>query len=92
MIKLADSDGYTYNVKIRRANATYWQCTVRPRDNGCKAIAIQRGDVFTAGNQSYNYPPIAGLATAAKIMACVKERAVEDQFKSTSVIVYELRI
>ena len=26
--KLVDSDGYSYNVKLRRANATYWQCTV----------------------------------------------------------------
>ena len=28
--KLIDSRGYCYNIKRRRANATDWQCTVRP--------------------------------------------------------------
>ena len=29
--KLLDSRGYCYNIKRRRANATDWQCTVRPK-------------------------------------------------------------
>lgn len=42
--KLADSDGYTYNVQLCRANDTYWQCTVRPKGNRCRTIVIQRGN------------------------------------------------
>ena len=29
--KLIDNRGYCYNIKRRRANATDWQCTVRPK-------------------------------------------------------------
>ena len=53
--ELADSDGYTYNVQHRRANATYWQCTVR-------------------------------------IMACVKDKSMNDQFKPASAIVDEVSL
>jgi len=30
-LKLIDKRGYCYNIKGRRANATNWQCTVRPK-------------------------------------------------------------
>ncbi|XP_067024035.1 uncharacterized protein [Acropora muricata] len=88
--KLADSDGYTYNVQLRRANVTYWQCTVRPKGNHCRAIVIQRGNEFQQGKQNHNHPPAAGAATAATVMASVKGRAVEDQFKPASAIVNEV--
>ena len=29
--KLIDNRGYGYNIKRRRANATHWQCTFRPK-------------------------------------------------------------
>jgi len=32
--KLIDSNGYSYNVKRQRPNATDWQCIVRPKVNG----------------------------------------------------------
>ena len=90
--KLADSDGYTYNVQLRRASATYWQCTVRPKGNRCRAIVIQRGNEFQQGKQNHNHPPAAGAATAARVMASVKERAGEDQFKPASAIVNEVSL
>ena len=90
--KLADSDGYTYNVQLRRANATYWQCTVRPTGRHCKAIVIQRGDGFQTGKYDHNHPPSLGAATAARIMAAVKEKAVEDQFRPASAIVDEVSL
>ena len=88
--KLVDSDGYSYNVKLRRANAIYWQCTVRPKGNQCKAIVIQRGNDFQQGSQSHNHQPTTGAATAAIIMASVKEKAVADPFKPASAIVNEV--
>ena len=90
--KLADSDGYTYNVQLRRANATYWQCTVRPTGRHCKAIVIQRGDGFQHGKYDHNHPPALGAATAARIMASVKEKAIEDQFRPASAIVDEVSL
>ena len=35
--KLIDSLGYSYNIKEREKASTYWQCTVRPKENYCKA-------------------------------------------------------
>ena len=90
--KLADSDGYTYNVQHRRANVTYWQCTIRPTGNHCKAIVIQRRDGFQQGKYDHNHPPALGAATAARIMASVKEKTVEDQFKPASAIVDEVSL
>ena len=90
--KLADSDGYTYNVQVRRANVTYWQCTVRPTGSRCKAIVIQRGGGFQQGKHDHTHPPALGAATAARIMASVKEKAIEDQFKPASVIVDEVSL
>lgn len=88
--KLVDSDGYSYNVKLRRANAIYWQCTVRSKGNQCKAIVIQRGNDFQQGSQSHNHQPTTGAATAAIIMASFKEKAVADPFKPVSAIVNEV--
>ena len=85
--KLVDSDGHTYNVQLRIANATYWQCTVRGKGNYCKAIVIQWGDGFQQGKQEHNHPPAVGTANAVRIMASVKEKAVNDQFKPASAIV-----
>ena len=44
--KLVDSDGYSYNIKLKRARVTYWQCTVRPKGNACKAMVVQRGSEY----------------------------------------------
>ena len=53
---------------------------------------IQRGNEFQQGKQNHNHPPAAGAATAARVMASVKGRAVEDQFKPASAIVNELSL
>ena len=48
--KLINSNGYTYNVKMRRNDVTYWQCTVRPKSGPCNASVTQREDNFQQGN------------------------------------------
>ena len=91
ILNFGDSDGYSYNVQLRRNTCTYWQCTVRPKGNRCKAIVIQRGDTFQQGKQEHNHPPVVGIATAARVLASIKEKAVGDQFRPASAIVNEVK-
>ena len=88
--KLVDSLGYSYNVRSKRSYATYWQCTVRPRGNACKATVIQRDGTFQAGANAHNHYSEPGALTAAKIVKLVKEKALEDKFKPASAIVEEV--
>ena len=88
--KLVDSLGYSYNVRSKRSYATYWQCTVRPRGNACKATVIQRDGTFQAGANAHNHSSEPGAVTAAKIVKLVKEKALEDKFKPASAIVEEV--
>ena len=53
---------------------------------------IQRGHEFQQGKQNHNHPPAAGAAIAARVMASVKEKAVDYQFKSASAIINEVSL
>jgi len=53
---------------------------------------MQRRDGFQQGKHGHNHPPALGTATAAKIMASVKEKAVYNQFKPASMIVDEVSL
>lgn len=53
---------------------------------------IQWGDGFQQGKQGHNHPPEVGVANAARIMASVKEKAVNDQFKPALVIINEVSL
>lgn len=90
--KLIDSLGYTYNIKLRRPNVTYWQCTVRPKVNPCKATVTQKIETFVKTDTSHNHPPSTGSASTTKITSQVKKMAVQDLFKSASVIVDEVSL
>ena len=89
---LIDSLGFSYNVHSRRPYATYWQCTVRPKGNPCKASVTERDGVFRPGQQSHNHIVEVGAATAAKIVSKVKSKALEEKFKPASAIVDEVTI
>ena len=80
--KLVDSLGYRYNVRSKRSYATYWQSTVRPQGKVCKATVIQRDGTFQAGTNAHNHSSEPGAVTAAKIVKLVKEKALEDKFKT----------
>lgn len=88
--KLMDSIGFTYNVHSQRSYATYWQCTVRPKGNPCKASVIERDGVYQVGKTVHNHQVEVGAFTAAKIMATVKTKALEDKFRPASAIVQEV--
>lgn len=89
-VKLIDSLGYTYNIKMRRPNVTYWQCTVRPKVNPCKAVVTQRNGTFVKSSLCHNHPASTGSATTTKVTSQVKKLAVQDLFKPASSIVDEV--
>lgn len=88
--RLLDSIGFTYNVHSKRSYATYWQCTVRPKANPCKASVIERNGWYQTGRSAHNHQVEAGAFTAAKVMAAVKTKALEDKFRPASAIVEEV--
>ena len=63
---------------------------VHPKGNHCKATAIERVGVFSAGQAAHNYPQLVGTYTAAKIISTVTRKAVADVFKPASAIVDEV--
>ena len=50
----------------------------------------QLGNDFQQGTHTHNHQLTIGAATAAKVMASVKEKAVADLFKPASAIVNEV--
>ena len=91
-VKLIDSQGYNYNVKRRRGNATDWQCTVRPKINPCRATVVERNGAYKASANAHNHPADVGAGTGvANIMKKVKSKAMADIFKPASAIVNEVR-
>ena len=89
---LIDSLGFSYNLHSRQPYATYWQCTVRPKGNPCKASVTEQDGAFRPGQQSHNHTVEMEAATAAKIVSQVKSKALEDKFKPASATVDELTI
>ena len=54
---------------------------------------IERTGQFVMGKQSNNHPPpTTGAVTATKIVAAVKEQALQDVFKPASTIIEEVRM
>lgn len=88
--KLVDSLGYAYNVKERGKVTTYWQCTVRPKGNPCKATVKQTNGEFVPGKNGHSHPADVGALLAAKISTIVKRKAVDQLFKPASAIVEEV--
>lgn len=88
--KLIDSNGYTYNIRTHSKAATYWQCSVRPKVNRCKASVVQRGDSFCLGKSGHNHAPKTVLNARTRISARVKQQAVNNPLKSTNAIVNEV--
>ncbi|RMX46525.1 hypothetical protein pdam_00018715 [Pocillopora damicornis] len=66
--KLIDNLGFTYNISKKRPYATYWQCTVCPQGNQCKATVTERDGQFTVGKTAHNHAVQVGALTSAKIV------------------------
>ena len=91
--KLIDSGGYTYDVRRRRGDATDWQCTIRGKINPCRARVVQRAPGnFEPGQHHHNHLAEVGAATAARIIALVKTKAMDDVFRPAAAIVDEVYV
>lgn len=91
--KLADSEGYTYTVKVRRANGNkVWTCSVRNKSMWCKASVIEKADGFTRGSQPHTHSAQLGAAAAVRISASVKKIAATEIFTSAAEIVNKVKI
>ena len=91
--KLADSQGYTYIVKVRRANGNkVWRCNVRNKSMWCKATVLQKANGFTQGSQPHTHSAQLRAATATKVAASVKRIAATEIFTSAAEIVNKVPI
>lgn len=71
---LADSDGYTYTVKTRRANGNrVWTCSVCNKNTYCKASVSQKGKEFSRGCNPHAHPGKLGAATTVRVTTAVKK-------------------
>ena len=52
---LVDSLGFTYDVCRKTKDVIYWQCTVRPEENSCKASVTERDGTFQPGQHLHNH-------------------------------------
>jgi len=69
---------------------TYWQCTIRPKGNACKATVKQTNREFLPGKNGHSHPVYVSTLLAAKISMSVKRKTVDQLFKPVSAIVKEL--
>ncbi|CAH1268746.1 Hypp3974 [Branchiostoma lanceolatum] len=93
--KLADSNGFSYTRKEktpRPSGAIYWTCKRRPTGPGkCPATVIEKpAGMYRRGNNRHNHPPEMQAATNLRIQAKVRQRAVENLFRSAGQIVEEV--
>ena len=88
--KLIDSDGYTYNVKSKRGQTTYWQCTVCNKHTNCKASVTERDGTYKEGLHQHVHLGKPGTTTVHNVRAMVKRKAVDDHFKSATAIAEEV--
>lgn len=90
--KLIDSIGYSYTFKEKTKTTNYWQCSVRPKGNPCRATAKEQDGSFIPGRNTHSHQPKPGALLAAKIVTCVKQKALDNVFKPATAIVEEVSI
>ena len=90
--KLIDSIGYSYTFKEKTKTTNYWQCSVRPKGNPCRATAKEQDGSFIPGGNTHSHQPKPGALLAAKIVTCVKQKALDNVFKPATTIVEEVSI
>lgn len=85
--QLANTLGYTYNVKERRQNGNIvWVCSKKSK--GCKARVTQTaGAIFTPGSMIHTCTPTSGVATVLKVRVASKTDASNNPFTSAMKVV-----
>ena len=64
---------------MQRLNITYWQCTIHPKSNPCKAVITQGNGKLVKSNLCHNHPASTGSAIATKVTSQVQELAVQNR-------------
>ena len=90
--KLTDSTGYSYTFREKTKTTNYWQCSFRPKGNPCRATVKEQDESFILGHNTHNHQPEPGALLAAKIVTCVKQKALDNVFKPATAIVEEVGI
>ena len=90
--KLIDSRGYSYTFKEKTKTTDYWQCSIRPKGNPCRGTVKEQDGSFIPGRNTHNHQPEPGALLAAKIVTCVKQKALDNVFKPATAIVEEVGI
>ncbi|CAH3033573.1 unnamed protein product, partial [Pocillopora meandrina] len=89
---LVNSREYSYTNKYSGKSGINWHCTKRGKVASCKAHVKQCGAEFVIGPINHNHEPKTGVSMVAKISKEVNKRAMEDVFKSASVIIIEVML
>ena len=63
---------------------------MRPKGKACKGSVIVRNGTYQAGKSAHNHQIEAGGFTAVTEVAAVKQKALEEKFRSASAIVAEV--
>ncbi|XP_050734848.1 uncharacterized protein LOC127007680 [Eriocheir sinensis] len=87
--RLHSSDGHTYTIRKGTESVTYWTCSIRQKDNKCRASVVQRGVTFKPGQHTHSHPATPGLLAATTVSVAVKKRCAQDYFTSATQIVEE---
>lgn len=88
--KLADSLDYSYTVKRRKNEVTYWECSMRQKDHRCPASVIERAGSFLRGSNNHIHPPQVGAATNLQIQTAVRTRAQDDVYHPGPALVQDV--
>ena len=70
----------------RRNGRTYWECSVRRRNNFCPATVIQFDGRFVKGGGDHTHEPVINIETAVNIRSEVRSKARDDVFVAASTI------
>ncbi len=79
-------------VKKRKPYATYWVCSVCPKNARCSASVIQRNGDYRHGNITPTTtppPPTIGATQSLTVQADVRQKATKDKFTSAGILMQE---
>ena len=75
------------SVLFKQSYTTYWQCTVRPKGNHCKASITVRNGRFTPRGNAHNHTAQPGALLGSQIVKEVKTKATAEKFEPASAII-----
>lgn len=87
--KLFNSGGYSYCMKGRQNQITYWHYGLLGKANHCPASVIQQPEGFSIGIH-HSHTQEVGLPETAKLTVAIKRKPTDNLFRPASTIVEEV--